>query len=67
MTAGEESIAMKRATEIADKIVPEYRTTSRSYSCTGTVAKKWQAAWDGAIEALGHDHQLYRTPSRGPA
>lgn len=56
----EERDAEQRATEIADKIVPKYRRGERSYSCTGTIAKQWQAAWDGAIEALGYDCSAYR-------
>lgn len=40
-----------RCTQIADGVVPEYRI-GRSYSCTGTIAKRWQAAWDGAYRAL---------------
>lgn len=42
----------KRCTQIADVVVPAYRDGRRSYSCTGTVAKRWQAAWDGACAAL---------------
>jgi hypothetical protein len=38
----------KHCTTIADRVVPEYRNGSRSYSCNGTVAKRWQAAWDAA-------------------
>lgn len=45
----------ERCTQIADRIVPEYRRGEKSYSCTGVVAKRWQAAWDGACVALGHD------------
>lgn len=33
---------------IADKVVPQYRHGERSYSCTGTIAKKWQAAYEAA-------------------
>jgi ribulose kinase len=50
-----------RCTQIADKVVPEYRGSERGYSCTGSVAKRWQAAWDGACVALGHDPENYRT------
>ena len=45
--------AMDRCTEIADQVEPRYRCGPRSYSCTGHVAKLWQAAWDGACVALG--------------
>jgi hypothetical protein len=62
----------KRCTQIADAVVPEYRGGKRSYSCTGTVAKRWQAAWDGAAHALRGDLQpAHRSahkkekPSRG--
>ena len=49
-----------RCTQIADEAVPEYRGGARSYSCTGVVAKRWQAAWDGACIALGHAPEVYR-------
>jgi len=49
-----------RCTQIADEIVPEYRGSERGYSCTGSVAKRWQAAWDGACAALGHNPENYR-------
>jgi hypothetical protein len=52
-----------RCTLIADQVVPEYRGGERSYSCTGRVAKRWQAAWDGACVALGGDPQNYRIGS----
>ncbi len=44
----------ERCTQIADVVVPEYRG-GKDYSCTGRVAKRWQAAWDGARLALGQD------------
>lgn len=50
----------RRCTEIADQVVPEYRNGSRAYSCCGTVAKRWQAAWDGACIALGGYPEEYR-------
>ena len=53
-------------TQIADAVVPAYRKANRSYSCTGTIAKRWQAAWDGACIALGHDPQNYRVKTRTP-
>jgi len=49
-----------RCTQIADAVVPEYRGGRRSYSCTGRVAKRWQAAWNGACLALGRDPDSYR-------
>jgi hypothetical protein len=49
-----------RCTVIADEVVPEYRGSKRSYSCTGRVAKRWQAAWDGACVALGGNPESYR-------
>lgn len=52
-----------RCTQIADVVVPEYRGGRRSYGCTGGVAKRWQAAWDGACLALGHDPDV--PPKRG--
>lgn len=51
-------------TQIADAVVPEYRGGKKSYACTGLVAKRWQAAWDGACLALGHDpRRAIRTPT----
>lgn len=47
-----------RCTEIADKVVPEYR--SHRMSCTGVYAKCWQSAWDAACLALGGDPASYR-------
>lgn len=44
-----------RCTAIADCVVPKYRHGDRSYSCGGTIAKMWQAAWDGACAAYGRD------------
>ena len=49
-----------RCTQIADAVVPEYRDGKRSYSCTGRVAERWQAAWDGACIALGREPKAYR-------
>lgn len=45
----------ERCTLIADKVVPQYRDEKKSYGCTGVVAKRWQAAWDGTCLALGGD------------
>ena len=45
----------KRCVEIADTVVPQYRSDKRSYSCTGGMAKRWQAAFEGACIALGRD------------
>lgn len=40
-------------TEIADRIVPEYRRSNGTYySCTGTVAKRWNAAYLAAELAI---------------
>lgn len=49
--------ADERALAIADKIVPAYRNGTRSYSCTGHVAKMWQAAYDGALSIADGDTQ----------
>lgn len=38
---------------VADAIVPNYRHGKRTYSCGGTVAQRWQAAYDAA--SLGAD------------
>jgi hypothetical protein len=48
----------ERCTQIADKVVPQYRYGN--YGCTGILAKRWQAAWDAACLALGHDPATYR-------
>jgi hypothetical protein len=42
-----------RCAQIADTVVPSYRAGKKNYSCAGLVAKRWQAAWDGAWVALG--------------
>lgn len=55
MTKSMAAAIAARCTQIADEVVPEYRGGRSSYSCTGRVAKRWQAAWDGACVALGHD------------
>lgn len=60
MTAGMNDAITARCTQIADAVVPEYRAGKRSYSCTGRVAKRWQAAWDGACIALGREPKVYR-------
>jgi hypothetical protein len=44
-----------RCTQIADTVVPKFRDGKKSYSCTGSVAKRWQTAWDAACIALGYD------------
>lgn len=44
--------AEQKATAIADKLVPAYRAKSSRYSCTGTIAKMWNAAYEGAHSAL---------------
>lgn len=49
----------ERCTQIADAVVPTYRGPG-PYSCTGAIAKRWQAAWDGACIALGHSPKDYR-------
>lgn len=41
-----------RAVQIADEIVPEYRAPGSTYSCTGHTAKRWSAAYSGALAAL---------------
>lgn len=50
-----------RATRIADQVIPDYRSPPRGryYSCTGVIARRWQAAWDGAMIALGGDPKEY--------
>lgn len=47
-------------TEVADQVVPEYRDGRHRYSCASRVAKRWQAAWDGACVALGHEPKNFR-------
>ena len=53
-----------RCTQIADAVVPVYRDGKRSYSCTGRVAKQWQAAWDGACIALGREPKDYQLDTK---
>jgi hypothetical protein len=53
-----------RCSQFANVIVPEFKGGNKSYSCTGDVAKRWQAAWDGACMALGHDPRDYRDAPR---
>lgn len=48
----------ERCTEIADRVVPQYRKMDLTYSCTGHWAKRWQAAWDAACVALGESPDL---------
>lgn len=38
----------EQCSRIADQVVPEYRGGARSYSCTGTIAKRWNAAYEAA-------------------
>lgn len=48
----------KQCIDIADKIVPQYRNGKRSYSCHGTIANKWGAAYYGAYMAItGNPHK----------
>lgn len=64
MTKPKADKIVAHCTKIADEVVPEYRTGRRDYSCTGHVAKRWQAAWDGACIALGHTPRDYQiTPT----
>ena len=49
-----------RCREIADQVVPEYRTGR--YPCHGTYAKRWGAAWQGACLALGGSPDEYQAP-----
>jgi len=48
------------ACRIADKCVPRYRNGRTSYSCYSTTAQLWQAAWDGAIEAMDYDSDQFK-------
>ena len=52
MTA--EEIINMRCVLAADVVVPAYRSPpkGRSYSCGGIIAKRWQAAYDGARAVL---------------
>lgn len=64
MTPAQETAALRhakeRATRIADKVVPKYRNPRHSYSCTSHTAQLWQAAWDGAMEAMGYDNEQFK-------
>lgn len=57
--AGDPKALDQRCTEIADKAVPAYRSGERHYACTGHIARKWEAAWNGACIALGGDPGAY--------
>ena len=57
-------VVTARCTQIADAVVPEYRAGKRSYTCTGRVAKRWQAAWEGACIALGREPKNYQLDTR---
>lgn len=61
----------ERAVAIADRVVPAYRAAGARYSCTGHVAKMWNAAYDGALSMMqelqagaGWDHR-YRPLETG--
>lgn len=47
------------ATQIADKIVPQYRNGKRSYSCNSHTAKRWNAAFNAAVEFLPGSFQAF--------
>lgn len=53
-------LAVRNAMRIADKVVPKYRLNATRYSCTSTTAHLWQAAFDGAIEAMGYDNEQFK-------
>lgn len=42
----------QRCCEIADRVVPQYRNGKRNYDCSGTIGKRWGAAFEGAMLAL---------------
>lgn len=50
----------QRCIDIADQVVPEYRTQGRYHACGSHTAQRWQTAWDGACSALGGDPAEYR-------
>lgn len=43
----------RKAAEIADQVVPQYRKKGGSYSCSSHTARRWSAAANGAAIALG--------------
>jgi hypothetical protein len=47
-----ESKTTKTPCEIADAIVPEYRLSGKSHSCSGQIGKRWSAAYSAAELAL---------------
>lgn len=55
--------AEQKACAIADRIVPAYRQGPRRYSCTGHVAKMWDAAFSGALAALA-EQPIFPEPGR---
>lgn len=52
----------EKYTEIADRVVPEYRDYRSNYSCTGHVAKRWEAAWNAACIANSDEPSRYNPP-----
>ena len=56
----------RRCAYIADRCVPEYRAGKKSYSCTGTVAKRWEAAWKATSMTLGYDPGTVCWPPMSP-
>lgn len=55
---------VKRCVQIADTVVPQYRSGKRGYSCTGGMAKRWLAALEGACIALGRDPRELNAPRK---
>lgn len=45
-------MSVERAKRIADEVVPEYRKGGKVRSCAGVVAKRWTAAYYGALTAM---------------
>lgn len=54
-------LAKERATEIADKVVPKTRRRMAGNVFDEQMQPEiWQAAWDGAIEAMGYDNEQFK-------
>lgn len=48
-----DDVGAAKCAAIADVIEPRYRRAEHSPSCTGTIGKRWGAAYEGAYMALG--------------
>lgn len=57
--------AERRFLKIADRIVPQYRNGTRTYSCGSHTAKLWEAAYEGA-KLMASEQRIHSTPGINP-